>query len=197
LELSGPVIIFCLVILGGIFLAPPSSTFLLTVRVHKFGDKGDIIRDGKIILDLASQRIERVIGENGEVLFAGVPSEFLGKEINLIPNVPGFSAVNSETYKIPDEKVIFLELTQKKELTTVRGTVLDTDGNPIKNVTIDFESGSASTVSDINGNFNTTVAAGPGTIMLVTASLNGKIGYRDYVSIPQSGTLTIQYNNTK
>lgn len=193
LELSGPVVIFCLVILGGIFLAPPSSTFLLTVRVYKQGDKADIIREGKIILDLASQRIEKEIGKNGEVLFAGIPSDFLGKEINLLPNVSGYVAVNPGTYKITDDKVIQMELTKKKESAVVRGTVLDSIGNPLGNVTVDFESGTAITKSNENGNFMITIGVAPGTTMLVTASLNGKIGYRDYVTIPESGSLTIPY----
>jgi hypothetical protein len=197
LELSGPVVVFCLVILGGIFLAKPASSFLLTVRVHGTGSKADLIREGRVIADFGSQRVEKKIDQNGEVLFAGVSPEFIGKEINLFAEIDGYVPSGNGTYTIPDEKIIFLEVHRKTAAFSLRGKVVDLNRNPLKNVFIDFESGSASALSNENGNFTTVIAAEPGALMLVTASLNGKTGYYDYIRIPENGTIVIPFDTLK
>jgi hypothetical protein len=191
LELTGPVVVFALVVIGGFYFAEPESTFLLTVRLS--AENNQIIEKGSVILDLGSQRMKRNIGENGEVIFAELPSKFIGNKVKIIPQVEGYSVKNS-VMKIPPDKVLNLELVPESYNTEVRGTVIDRNGNPLKGVSINFESGLALGESNEAGNFFITVPYKAGTSLLVTASYNGKVGYRDYLAIPVSGSVTIPFN---
>ncbi len=191
LKLSGPVVVFCLVILGGFYLAKPDASFLLTVRVQ--ADNNKKISKGFIIADLGSQRLKREIGENGEVLFAEVSSQFAGKKINLIADVDGFMIKNQNPISIPEDKVVYLQLTPKKDSTRVRGTVIDSLGNTLPGVLIDFESGLASDLTDNSGRFNVNIPRPIGASILLLASKNGKIGYNEFVTIPENNSLIIKF----
>ncbi len=191
LKLSGPVVIFCLVVIGGFYFAKPETTFSLTVRTQTSNNK--IIDKGFIIAYLGSQGIKREIGENGEVFFADIPSQFLGKEIKFNTNVEGYQMKNSNPISIPDNKIIYLQLEKRKDSTVVRGTVIDSNGNTMSNILIDFDSGLASATTDATGKFIVTIPRPIGSSILLMASKNGKIGYNDYVTIPENNSLIINF----
>ena len=191
LKLSGPVVIFCLVIIGGFYLAKPDSTFLLTVRIQTENDKP--IKDGFITAYIGSQGVKHKIEENGEVLFADVPSQFLGKQINFKIDVNGYQMANKTPITIPEDKIINLQIDKRKYSTVVRGTVIDSSGNTISNVLLDFDSGLASATSDASGRFAVKIPRAAGSSILLLASKNGKIGHNDYVVIPEQNSLIINF----
>ncbi len=197
LELSGPVVVFCLVIAGGFYFANPESSFILTIRLFKDGDKSKIIKEGNLIADFGEQRVKKEIDENGEVIFAGISSGFIGKEINIIPGVEGYKLKNNSPLIIPDNKLIYLELEKKNDSTLVRGIVLDKNGNPLPEVNIDFENGLAESITDSKGRFALSVPESAGKSVLLTAELNGSIGYRDYITIPENSSITVKFESRK
>jgi len=69
LELTGPVVIFCLVIIGGFYFASPESEFLLTIRTIDISDPEKILNNGSLIIDLGDQRLTKTLNDNGEVMF--------------------------------------------------------------------------------------------------------------------------------
>ncbi|RJP71469.1 MAG: hypothetical protein C4539_04925 [Ignavibacteriales bacterium] len=197
LELSGPIVVFCLVIAGGFYFAKPESSFILTIRLFKDGDKSKIIKEGNLIADFGEQRVKKEIDENGEVIFAGISSGFIGKEINIIPGVEGYRLKNNSSLIIPDNRLIYLELEKKSDSTLVRGIVLDKDGNPLPKVNIDFENGLAESITDSKGRFVLSVPGSAGKSVLLTAELHGSIGYRDYVTIPENSSITVKFESRK
>lgn len=90
LELTDPVVIFALVVGGGMYLAKPQETFLLTVRVHGPGGRADVIKSGSVTLDLGSQRITKDLNESGEIRFPEISQKFLNRKIELLPQVEDF-----------------------------------------------------------------------------------------------------------
>jgi hypothetical protein len=195
LELSGPVVIFCLVVAGGFYFAEPESSFLLTIRLQNPDRPNELINKGSILIDLDNQRIKREIGENGESLFAGISSRFTGKEIRIYPEIPGYKAIDNNPVKIPSDHVIYFSINEQVDTTLVRGTLVDPDGNPVENVLLDFESGLAAGKTDENGKFKIYVPSAPGASLLLMATLNGKTLYRNYVTIPESNSLTIKIDS--
>ena len=191
LKLSGPVVIFCLVIIGGFYFAKPESTFLLTVRTQTIENK--IIDKGFVTAYFGSQGIKHEIGENGEAFFSDIPSKFLGKEINFRIDVAGYQLTNIKPERIPEDKIIYLQLERRKDTTVVRGIVIDSKGNAISNILIDFESGLASSTTDASGRFSTTVPRPAGSSVLLMASKNGRIGYNEYVTLPENNSLIINF----
>lgn len=91
LELGGPVVLFCLVIVGGFKLVPPPpETFDLTVRPHGPNGTDPIIASGKITIDLDNDRRSKAISSNGETDFKGIPAKFRGATVGVLPQVDGY-----------------------------------------------------------------------------------------------------------
>lgn len=91
LELGGPVVLFCLVIVGGFkLLPPPPEAFDLTVRPHGPNGTEAIITSGEITIDLDNDRRSKAINSNGEADFKGVPARFKGSTVGVLPQVEGY-----------------------------------------------------------------------------------------------------------
>ena len=167
----------------------------MTVRLANSSNNNEIINKGYLIADLGDQRVKRDVGENGEVLFAGISSRYNAKDIYLYPEVPGYEALDKNPVKIPSDHIIYFKIIEKKDTTLVRGTVIDQDGNSLSNILIDFESGLAAGKTDENGKFKINVPADIGQSLLLIASKNGKILYRNYVTIPERNSLIIKIDS--
>lgn len=194
LELTGPVVIFCLVVIGGFYFAPPESEFLLTIRASIVNEPEKILNYGSLILDIGEQRIDKQLNENGEVSIAGVPSSYIGKTVNIIPQIKGYKIKGSSLISIPDNRIIYLELEERNDSTLLRGRVINDIGNPIDSVVIDIESGLASAMTDEGGLFSLIVPASKGETVLLTALKHGITGYREYVVVPEKGSIEVRFN---
>ena len=151
LELGGPVVLFCLVIIGGFKLTNDTTTFDLTIYLH--GTKGihDLIlrNHGEIIVDFGRDRRKEKIRENGDIYFKGIPSKFRNKEILIIVDAEGFEvAIPNKRYIISGES-IYVEVRQSDSLFS--GTVIDTNLNPIEGVNVNI--GNIMKMTDKNGTF--------------------------------------------
>ena len=196
IELTGPVVIFCLVVIGGFYFAAPESEFLLTIRTNVVDEPEKILSNGSLILDIGDQRIDKQLNENGEVTFAGVPSRYMGKSINIIPQIKGYKIKGSSIISIPDDRIIYLALEQRRDSTLLRGRVINENGNPVDSVIIDVESGLASAVTDESGLFTIIVPASRGETVLLTALKNGTTGYRDFITVPEKGSIEVRYRTS-
>ena len=88
LELGGPVVLFCLVLLGGFKLVPTApETFDLAVRAHS--PDTPLITSGQITLELPGLPHAN-IGQDGEANFKGVSTKLKGKAIRVLPKVEGY-----------------------------------------------------------------------------------------------------------
>jgi hypothetical protein len=193
IELTGPVVIFCLVVIGGIYFAPPESDFSLTVRTSVSNEPEKIINNGNVIIDIGEQRIKKQLNENGEVSFPGISSRYLGKNVIIIPQITRYKIKGKNSFIIPDDRIIYVELEERKDSTLLRGRVINESGDPIDSVFIDIESGFASAMTDARGNFNVVVPAAKGETVLLSALKNGATGYREYITVPDRGSIEIKF----
>jgi hypothetical protein len=91
LELGGPVVLFCLVLIGGFKLVPPApQTFDLTVRAHSADGRDPLITSGKITIELDTALNTQSIGPNGEADFKGIPPKFESATLRILPLVEGY-----------------------------------------------------------------------------------------------------------
>lgn len=193
IELTGPVVIFCLVVIGGFYFATPESEFLLTIRAKDINQPEKVINYGSLILDIGEQRLNKNLNENGEISIPGIPYKFIGKNINIIPNISGYKLVSNSSIQIPDSRIIYLELEERRDTTLLRGRVISESNSTLDSVQIDIENGLVTTITDSNGLFSVNVPAGVGQTVLVTAIKNGTIGYREYINIPKNGSIEIKF----
>jgi hypothetical protein len=91
LELGGPVVLFCLVLVGGFKLVPSSSeTFDVTVRAHSTDERDPVITSGTITIEIDTVRRTESIDSAGEVNFKGIPPRFRGATLRVLPKVSGY-----------------------------------------------------------------------------------------------------------
>jgi Carboxypeptidase regulatory-like domain len=131
LELGGPVVIFCLVVLGGFLLPPPQGAFAVTVFVH--GEEGvqdtPLRGEGSVVLDLGPHRRREAIGDRGQAHFSGIPAGFRGQTVPVWVEAEGFTPANSNVERRLEEGSLYLAV--KRADAAIRGRVQDPDGHPI------------------------------------------------------------------
>ena len=193
IELTGPVVIFCLVIIGGIYFAPPETDFSLTIRTSISNEPEKILNYGSIIIDVGEQRIKNQVNDNGEVSFPGLSSRFVGQTVHIIPQIKNYKIKGSSSFTIPESRIIYLQLEERKDSTIIRGRVVDENNDPIDSVLIDIGSGLASSFTDENGIFNLIVPVANGETVMLTALKNGVTGYRELITISGEGSLDIKF----
>ncbi|MEO8450397.1 MAG: hypothetical protein ABI647_11430 [Gemmatimonadota bacterium] len=192
IELAGPVVVFGLVVLGGLFLANPVATFPLTVRVYGPGGPADIVRKGTLVVDLGADRRTKPIGAEGEVVFAGIPAALVGKPIRLLPDVPGYKARSDEPVEVPEGHTVELELARREALTRVQGTVIDSANRTVPNAILSFDGGSAVATSDSLGSFSARIPQEPGKVVAVTVTWKGRLVYDENITLAESPPLKIR-----
>jgi phospholipase C len=91
LQLGGPVVLFCLVLIGGFRLVPAAAgSFDLTVRAHSADGTVPLIMSGRVTVELENSLRSEDIGPNGEANFKGIPSRFQGLTVRILPQVSGY-----------------------------------------------------------------------------------------------------------
>lgn len=192
LELGGPVVAFALIVLGGLFLANPESTFSLAVRVYGPEGRASVITHGDIMVDLGDDRRVQAIGENGQANFFQIPSRYLAEPIQVIPLVERYAADESGPYQVPPNRVIELQLERVPDSTRIRGTVFDANGRTVSAARLSFGHGLAEAQSDDNGQFAATLPAREGQTLPLLVTLNGRLVYDNYMVVSESEGLRIR-----
>lgn len=116
LELGGPAVFFCLVLVGGFRLVPSApETFDLAVRA--FSTDHALIRSGEITLDIPGLPHAR-IGPDGEANFKGISAKFKGRPVRVLTEIKGYT----EKWLTPtvDGPVLTVELPGFTQIATLR-----------------------------------------------------------------------------
>ena len=92
-ELGGAAAFATLVVVGG-FILVPKGTFSLTVRPH--GPGSPLITWGKIRVEFGANASTIVVNESGEADFKGIPHEFLGARVAILPEIEGYKSAYQE-----------------------------------------------------------------------------------------------------
>jgi hypothetical protein len=116
LELGGPVVLFCLVLVGGFKLVPPApETILVTFFVHGPGGPQDTVlqNSGEVVVDLGGDRRRVAIGEQGQAYFPAIPANFRGQEVLAWVSSDKFESTEAnQKYKL-DRQAIYLAVRRK------------------------------------------------------------------------------------
>jgi hypothetical protein len=188
IELSGPVVLFCLVVIGGFKLVPPQpETFDLTVRAHAADGKEAIIKSGKITIDLENDRRTAAFGPNGEANFKGIPPKFMGATIQILPQADGYE----EKWLRGEVRGKVLDIALERAhlpLVLLHGTLMPAParGEELK---IIVEGQPHEALADEFGRFEIPVNGNRGDRIRLRVYAKGKIVYDDYQTLPGPVTL--------
>jgi hypothetical protein len=190
LELGGPVVLFCLVVVGGFKLVPLTpETFDLTVRPYSAAGRDPIITSGKVTIDLDNDRRPASVGPNGEADLKGIPARFKGATINILPQVDGYEEQWQE-HKL-DGHVLDLPLVRAApSVTVLTGLIIPPPGNArnIK-ILVDGQKGEAS--PDKFGRFEINVTGKANDRVRLRVFADGKQVYDDFQVLPGPVTLKL------
>lgn len=166
LELGGPVVVFCLVVLGGFLLVPPPESFSVTVFVHGEDGVQDVpLRgEGSVVLDLGPDRRREAIGGKGEAHFSGIPASFRGQEVPVWLEAEGFVPIDSNAMHRLDGASLYLAV--RRQAVVLRGRVQDPEGRPVSGASLHLRE--LSTTSATSGSFSFEI---PGNLVQEDLSL--------------------------
>ncbi len=190
LELGGPVVLFCLVVVGGFKLVPAApQTFDLTVRPHSADGLNPIITSGKITIDLDTDRRTESIGANGEADFKGIPPRFQGATLKILPQVEGYEEkwvrhkLHGNVLELPLERAT-------QPMTHLTGYVVPPPAN-WKELRVVVEGQTAEGQVDELGRFGIDVNGKDGDRVRLRIYTGQEIVYDDYQVLPGPVTLKL------
>lgn len=188
LELGGPVVLFCLVLLGGFKLVPAAAdTFDLTVRAHSADDSAPMINSGQVTLDLGNDRRTQPFGQNGEANFKGIPARLLNTTIKVLPQVDGYAGkwksveIQGKVLDIPIEKA-------ETPRSILKGSV-EPPPRTSEDLTIVVEGQQGEAKVDKFGRFEIPVDGKDGDRVRIKVFLGTKLVFDDFRTLP--GPITI------
>jgi hypothetical protein len=175
LELSGPVVLFCLVLVGGFRLVPPApETFDVAVRAHSADTP--LITSGQITLDLPGLPHAN-IGQDGEANFKGVSAKLRGKAIKILPKVDGYE----EKWITPtvDRNILTVELERVHPLFLQKATLIP---HPPKSASVQIrvDGQRVDAAIDELGGFTFTFSGKVGDRVLLEVFVNQELASSEY-----------------
>lgn len=152
LEVGGPAVIFCLVVIGGFLLPSPQTPFAMTVFVHGEHGMSDLVlkNSGYVVIDLGPDRRRQPIGEKGEAYFSGIPASFRGQKVHLWLESEAFESIEADRKYALGETSLYLAVRPKEG--KIFGRVLDSVGNSLVGVKIRVAG--LTTTTNESGDFN-------------------------------------------
>jgi hypothetical protein len=183
LELGGPVVLFCLVLLGGFKLVPPApETFDLAVRAHSADTP--LITSGQITLELPGLPHAN-IGLDGEANFKGMSAKLKGKPIKVLAKVEGYE----EKWLTPevDGNILTVQLERAHPVFSQKATLVPP---PVKGKAVQIRVDGQKIDAGIDelGGFTFTTSGKVGDRVLVEVFVNQELTSSGYYVL---GTLPI------
>ena len=147
LELSGPPVIFLLVVGAGIYFSPSQRPFGLTVFVHGPGGPQDLIlrNQGRVAIDLGADRRLEQIGEKGSAFFPAIPPDYRGKDLPVSVIADGFARINGSPLHLTSESV-YVPVSKKGVL--LSGLIVNEARDPVSNAVVQVAGQTAKTHDD-------------------------------------------------
>ncbi len=128
LEIGGPAVIFFLVLILGFGLLPKKTAepFDFTVRLRDEAGKAVLRGEGKLSMLRGTKTDSEVINEKGEVIFAGIPSEYKNKPVKIELDAEGWQFVLKDRKDKEKNSAEFPMTGKNKKLTIERDDSLST-----------------------------------------------------------------------
>ena len=186
LELGGPAVLFCLVLVGGFKLVPAApETFDLAVRAYSKASA--LLTSGQVTLDLPGLPSAK-IGPGGEANFKGISTRFRANPIRVLVQAEGYEE-NWYALK-PENDVLDVELHPASPVVTLTGSIVPLSKLVDKTrILVDGQDGDAS--PDALGRFKLKINGKPGDRVRVKVYFGTRQVYDDYQILPGPVTLVL------
>ena len=196
LTLAGPIVIFALVVVGG-FMLPKwndkEQQFVARFRIVNETVKTSDFGKGTVSLSLPDQPSIILDLFKGEVSFPNIPIKYLHKPAKVSVDIENYEMTDSGDIELSkDVYNIKVERTDLSSNTTVRGTIINQNDQPLTNAILNFGSGLAKDSTDENGDFEVKIAKPAGEIIRLNILHKGVLLYSNDVTLSQNLPMLIK-----
>lgn len=197
LNLSGPIVIFILVVAGG-FIMPninKKSKFDLKMRLVCDDGLAKLINSGSVFLYIGKYTREESI-HNNEVIFPDIPEDYYNKTGRVVLEIQDFELANAgevTIYRSEDSvNIIHVVRTKQSLSTSVRGSLVDSKMIPVKNALLNFGSGLATCYSNENGDFSLDVPLPSGETVRLKILINDVTKFNEDITLSGAVPLNLK-----
>ena len=196
LNLSGPIVIFALVVGGG-FIMPnlnKKTQFDLKMRVIRRDNPSELLNEGSVILYVGKNPINVKI-HDGEVTFHDIPAAFNNKKIKVTPIITNYQLAGPDSVLISkNEDYVDVNIVRTKQSlnTELRGSITNEKNAPVKHAFLNFGSGLATCYTNDNGDFVLNVPLPSGEQVPLKILVNGVILFNEGVTISASTPINLK-----
>lgn len=190
LQLTGPIVIFVLVVGGG-FILPTlnqKAPFPIKVRILSIDKATYMFNQGKIFLYIGQERKSADI-HDGEAKFENIPVSYSNKRIKVLPVIENYQLADSSNILISN-KIDYVDIkvvrTKQSLITNVRGTIVNDKNVPVRNALVNFGSGLATAYTDQNGDFLLTVPLSSGEKVPLKILVDDLVLFNEAVTLSSS-----------
>ncbi|MCF6403780.1 hypothetical protein L3C95_12890 [Chitinophaga filiformis] len=201
LQLTGPIVIFALVVGGGFIMPNYYNTkgqFDLKMRIVSNDQPLNTLNEGTITLYIGKEPKTVSIHE-GEVAFYNIPEEYDNRKVRLLTAIKNYQLADSNEVllsKRDDYVDIHVSRTRESMSTLVRGSVLDEQNMAVVHAWLDFSSGLATCYTDANGNFSLTVPLPSGEKVQLKIVTDGITRFNEVVTISSAIPIDLRIDKT-
>jgi hypothetical protein len=131
LKLGGPIVLFCLVVVGGFYLVPNDSPFDFTIFLQNEDGKTVLKERGKLKLRLDSDTRLAYIDKDGSATYKRIPKEFKHRAVSVEIEADGWWFSNHKV-SIPfvlKGNSMPLIIERDDSLAVISGFIMDSAGN--------------------------------------------------------------------
>jgi hypothetical protein len=196
LTLAGPIVVFGLVVVGG-FILPKwndkEQQFIPRFRIVNETVKTSDFAKGTVALSLPDQPSIILDIFKGEVSFPNIPIKYLHKPAKVSVDIENYEMTDSGNIELSKEvHNINVAKTDLSSNTTVRGTIINQNDQPLTNAVLNFGSGMAKVTTDENGDFEVKIAKPAGEIIRLNILHEGVLLYSNDVTLSQNPPMLIK-----
>ncbi|POY35829.1 hypothetical protein C3K47_13845 [Solitalea longa] len=193
LEITGPAVIFFLLLYLGYKYQPTPSSFSLILTIYEVGNKNKPITTGEVTLIFNDFRDTKSLNKEGQVLFAQLPAAQKGQDVIVLVNADDHESKELKiTIPLDDHPVINMGLAKKQAFVSVHGTVFSHNGELVKNALLNVNDGLAEGISDQLGNFNFRVPLKAGTEVKLRIYKDNKIKLDENIILSDEVSMTFR-----
>ncbi|MCO4293603.1 YrzE family protein [Solitalea sp. MAHUQ-68] len=195
LEITGPAVIFFLILYLGYKNPPQPASFSLIITIYEADDKNKPIKTGDVTLIFNDYKDTKSLNAEGQVLFAQLPTSQKGQHVIVLVNADDYESKELKvTIPMDDNPVINIGLTKKQSFVSIHGTVFSHNGEFVKNALLNINDGLAEGISDELGNFNFRVPLKAGTEAKLRIYKNNKIQLDENIILSDEVSMTFRIN---
>ena len=183
LELSGPAVVFFLVLIGGYYLPGKFQEAAFDLTMNVYNEQGEAITSGALTIQIDNHKELKQLDNNGQAVFSQIPFSFKEKTIKVEPMVKGYSRTAIDILIPREEKSVSIHLQKKQDSLLVTGTVMNNLNKPVINANINFMNGQKIAMTDSFGNYSTSLGVSDGEEIMVVIYKGDMIVYNNKVII--------------